>query len=555
MRYLLLATLGTALFFGVYWLLMRREKRFDMVRCYLLGTLVLALVLPLVHITLPITPAFSYLGATPAPQSLSTIPNNATLTAPNPQGNVNRPPLRHDNGGLQTIRLQQHDDSTVPAGRTTVQSLLLIVYLTGAAVAVILLASKLLRLRRRLRPLPYTVEDGIRLSLLDDDTPAFSFGNHIVVGCRGFSPAEIRQLIGHEKVHIRQRHTLDLLLCELAKTLLWFNPMVYLYQRELKRIHEFIADNQMLSADDGADYAALFYHQVSGKPYCPIANTFDYGMIHQRIAMMARHRTRCGWLKPLAALPLVAVLLLAGCQQKGALDGLYTVSDMALMSDNPNEPTLQCSEFLSLENRLFHFHPDGRVDILNQQEDSATIHCTYKLDDNGLHIFTDSGKQWLDMQVETVHCDADSIVLRFVDPTPMAGMGKMLSNLPTYRYRIDTVDVSTSTTTVDGQIIEVFQGTQTDTVFAHVTVPCQYSDTCNWNLGNRLLGAATNEVTTFVHQYKTQSGDMVEEFGTTWEFRDNALLPDAQSRYDTVSHFNPSLPNDRFILSVTLKKK
>ena len=259
MRYLLLSTLGTALFFGVYWLLMRREKRFDMVRCYLLGTLVLALVLPLVHITLPITPAFSYLGATPAPQSLSTIPNNATLTAPNPQGNVNRPPLRHDNGGLQTIRLQQHDDSTVPAGRTTVQSLLLIVYLTGAAVAVILLAAKLLRLRLRLRPLPYTVEDGIRLSLLDDDTPAFSFGNHIVVGCRGFSPAEIRQLIGHEKVHIRQRHTLDLLLCELAKTLLWFNPMVYLYQRELKRIHEFIADNQMLSADDGADYAALFY--------------------------------------------------------------------------------------------------------------------------------------------------------------------------------------------------------------------------------------------------------------------------------------------------------
>ena len=47
MKYLLLATIGTVLFFGSYWLLMRRETRFTMVRYYLLGTLLLSLLLPL----------------------------------------------------------------------------------------------------------------------------------------------------------------------------------------------------------------------------------------------------------------------------------------------------------------------------------------------------------------------------------------------------------------------------------------------------------------------------------------------------------------------------
>ena len=52
MRYLLFATVGTVLFFGAYWLLMRRETRFTMVRFYLLGTLLLALILPLIHLPL-----------------------------------------------------------------------------------------------------------------------------------------------------------------------------------------------------------------------------------------------------------------------------------------------------------------------------------------------------------------------------------------------------------------------------------------------------------------------------------------------------------------------
>ena len=130
----------------------------------------------------------------------------------------------------------------------------------------------------------------------------------------------------------------------------------------------------------------------------------------------------------------------------------------------------------------------------------------------------------------------------------------MLAGLPSYRFRIDTVEVST-TTKVGDEIIEVSQGTRCDTTFAHVIVPCEYENNINWNRDNRLLGATTDGVSTFVRQYETKLGKKVEEFGTEWEFQNNAIVPDARLRYDTTSYYNPRLEGDRFILQVTLKKE
>lgn len=557
MRYLILAAVGTMLFFGAYWLLMRRETRFTMVRLYLLGSLLLALILPLFHIPLQIPTTYQNNRTEGLIlQEYTTNSENTTMTVANRQHGTINMTLQQGPTGLRTIGIEQIPSYSTVERHNKILSLLTYIYLLGCAAMVIVLIRRLALLHSRLRRLPYRTVDGIKISELVDDTPAFSFGNHIVIGRNGFNPIEIEQLIGHETVHVRQRHTLDLLLCELAKALLWFNPFVWLYERELKRVHEYIADHEMLATESGADYAALFYHQVSGKPYCAIGSTFDYRIVRQRICMMAQRRSRRGWLKPLVALPLVAVVLVAGCKQEGTLKGFYAVGNMALMSDNPAEPTLNCTEFLGLENRLFAFHRDGRVHILDRQEEDSAQLCTYTIDDNGLHLFDSTGLPWLDMQLETVSLDGDSIVLRFVDPDPITGLGKMLAGIPPYRYRIDTVQVST-TTKVGDEIIEVSEGARCDTVFAHVVAPTQWNgnDSTNWHDQNRLLEAAKTSMSTFASEYKTYLGKTIREFGTSWEFHNNALAPDARERYDTLSsYYTPRLDGDRFILQITLKR-
>ena len=552
MRYLILASMGTILFFAAYWLLMRRETRFAMVRYYLVGTLLLSFLLPLVHLSL--NNPLSYYNNIAQHNQFSSPKQDVTMV-PQQTVKVTTTP-NHTTGTQKQVQstIQQSSDKAASNSHTAYVYAFWIIYGMGCFVSLLLLVIRLLRLRKYLHGLPFKMENGCRVSLLEEGTSAFSFGNYIVVGTNGFSDKEVEQLVGHERVHVRQHHSLDCLLCEVAKAVLWFNPFIWLYERELKRVHEYFADNVMLNSEQGTDYAQLFYHQVSGKVYSQLTNSFDYGIIGKRIGMMAQHRSRHGWLLPLVALPLIAVILLVGCTPESELRGHYEVGSIQLKSDNPAEPTLLCSEFLGLENRIFSFIGDGRVVILDQSVGGENQNCTYFIDDYGLHINDSNGKPWLNMKMETVCCNKDSIVVRLVDDDPIDGLKKMLAGLPSYRYRIDTVEVSLSTTEVDGEIVEVSLGKQTDTVFAKIVVPCEYDNDHNWNRGNRLLGSTTNGSATFAHQYKTALGKKVEEFGTNWEFENNKVLADARKRYDTTGFFNPKMEGDRFVLEVTLLK-
>ena len=551
MKYLLFCTVGTALFFGAYWLLMRRETRFNMVRFYLLGTLVLSLILPLIH--LPILRQANYDGndaAESAQLVYSTTPDGMAMTYSSTKGGVSEIKLTQENNGMKRISLSEGE--TTPTILDKVVAMLPFIYWIGFAATMMLLTLRLAKLQHRLGRLSYKRIEGVKVSVLNDNTPAFSFGKHIVLGRNGFNPTELQQLIGHEMVHVRQRHTLDLLFCEAVKAMLWFNPFVYLYQRELKRVHEYQADNAMLATSSGVAYAELFYHQVSGKPYSAIGNTFDYSLVKKRIAMMAQRRSRHGGLLPLVVLPIAFMVLLAGCVSRQTLNGFYEVSSIELKSDNPAEPTLQCNKFMGLESRLFCFHRDGRLHMLSRDTAGNAQLFSYTIDDNGLHLFDSTGNPWLDMTLETLHCDGDSIKLRFVNADPIDGIVKALKGLPMYRYRIDTVTVSNSKKVGD-EIIEFNIRTVTDTIYPQVTV--SYGSECpvDWSNKNRLLGSTTVSDFTAVHEYKTQSGETEREFYKGWHFDNNTINPNARQLYDTTSYYNPLMEGDRFILEVTLK--
>lgn len=312
-RYLILATIGSTLFFGVYWLLMRKETRFQMVRWYLLGTLALSLVLPAIRITVA-EQDFALL----LPYSIPTTDCESGSDFQGPMVTASGmeyfslsaedvPTTEAQNGTLGT---QEHTYQSTDSSLLTALHLL---YIAGCAVMLILLLIRFCTTIRKLHRFSFNAQN---IAFLDDETPAFSFFGRIVVGRKGFTDEEVQQLIGHEQVHVRQHHSLDISFAELAKVLLWFNPFAWLYCRELRRLHEYIADKKMLGKATGSDYAALFYHEVSGHSYCPIGNNFDYKITQKRITMMTQSKSRFGGLTPLMALPIAALVLFANCQFK-----------------------------------------------------------------------------------------------------------------------------------------------------------------------------------------------------------------------------------------------
>ena len=156
------------------------------------------------------------------------------------------------------------------------------------------------------------------------------------------------------------------------------------------------------------------------------------------------------------------------------------------------------------------------------------------------------------MTLETLHCDGDSIKLRFVNADPIEGIVKALKGLPTYRYRIDTVTVS-NTMKVGDEIVEMNLRMENDTIYPRVEVSYGSEMPVDWSNRNRLLASTSTADYTAVHEYKTQSGETEREFYKGWDFGNNTIHPNARLIYDTTTLYTPRMEGDRFILEVTLK--
>jgi TonB family protein len=120
-------------------------------------------------------------------------------------------------------------------------------------------------------------------------------------------------IIAHEKSHLTQGHYLDLFIIEAISILQWFNPIIWLFEKSIKEIHEFLADEEVLkSGKNRAKYQALLVNQALGGPVFIFTNQFNQSLIKKRIMMMKNTKTsRAAKLKALLIVPLIAALLLA----------------------------------------------------------------------------------------------------------------------------------------------------------------------------------------------------------------------------------------------------
>ena len=418
MKYLLLAASATALFIAAYWFLMRCEKRHTMVRYYLIGSLLLSFLLPAIHLRLAVPTWY--------PQNSSESQDVATLQVGTTLAVTGEEPVSATI--TQLVDDEQPGHADMP--------LWMWIWMAGVVASAALLAVRLVVLWRRMRGLPFVERDGMKVALVDDDTAAFSFGRHIVVGTKGFSETEVQQLVGHERVHARQGHTADLLLCESAKVVLWFDPFIYLYARELKRVHEYIADSAMMSAS----YAELFYHQVSGRCYSPLAHTFDYHMVHQRIAMMSQRRNHSGWMKPLVTLPITAAVLLAACIPKsspivGQWEYVSGTTEGVFHGDSPfSDYTVNMGEEHLLDE--LDFHADGTATLMawnSNWEDHKMVYqpygCEWQMVGDSLLLRNERGEEVWHIQ----QLDDDTLV--FVDSDIFTYHGGDGHERRTFTYR------------------------------------------------------------------------------------------------------------------------
>ena len=150
----------------------------------------------------------------------------------------------------------------------------------------------------------------MKLVLIPQSKIACTFFNTIFLG-EEITKQEREQILSHEIVHVRQRHTLDLLYFELWKILFWFNPLVYIYQSRISAVHEFLADAGVVKKVEKQQYYQQLLNSAFNTRDVSFVNQFfNYSLIKKRIAMLQRSRsTTVSKLKFLILLPLVFLML------------------------------------------------------------------------------------------------------------------------------------------------------------------------------------------------------------------------------------------------------
>ena len=279
LHYLLEANLYLAVFYGGYYLFLSRETHYTLNRFYLLFGSVISFILPVMQLGIlkPVERPITAVHFTFATQSASFIPAPVATAAP----------------------------------IFTWQDGIVYVYLLGAVILLMVLLIKLyqlLKLTRAKKPGP---EDSYKVVQINGSDTAFSFFNYMFIGTK---VQQTEMIIKHELVHIRQKHSADIIFIELLKIVNWFNPFIYLVQYSLREIHEYIADEKIASSGtDALTYSSFLVSNAYGLSGSSITHSFfNYNLLKKRIIML--HQKRSGSLarlKYLLAIPICGGLLCA----------------------------------------------------------------------------------------------------------------------------------------------------------------------------------------------------------------------------------------------------
>lgn len=158
----------------------------------------------------------------------------------------------------------------------------------------------------------FEIIDNVKIIYTEENHIPFSFFNCI------YLPDEINNplILKHEMSHVKNHHSLDVILMEIMISFQWFNPFIYKMKKELQNVHEYIADNEAVENEtDKSNYMMLLLQQCTADNFNTVANNFSFLLTKKRISMITqKQKTKRMVMRLLLTLPVFAMLILLNTQ-------------------------------------------------------------------------------------------------------------------------------------------------------------------------------------------------------------------------------------------------
>ena len=158
------------------------------------------------------------------------------------------------------------------------------------------------------------VHQNTRIVLLSEKTLPYSFWDSIYFNHNDFENGLIEQeLFTHEIAHVKQKHTLDVIFIEILKTLFWFNPVFIFYKKAIQLNHEFLADENVISAHNNIYlYQNLLLNKLNTSQPIYLTSNLNFLSTKKRLTMMTKttSKTKTLIIQSFTALGLLTIFLL-----------------------------------------------------------------------------------------------------------------------------------------------------------------------------------------------------------------------------------------------------
>ena len=257
------------LFLAVFEILFKKETFFKANRFYLLSSLILSLLLPLIQIPVE---AIVHEQAVYQLKEIVITKNVSEIYLKN---------------GLENY------------------SSVFMFYLIGVAFFSALFIFKVGKLLTYIMSAKKSNQNKGNIILVSNSNQAFSFFNKVFIGADN---QNIDVILKHELVHAKQLHSLDILFMELLKIIFWFNPILYLYHNRIVALHEFEADFKSADSDRKKYFEVLLCEVLNCNSISFTNNFYNQSLIKKRIVMLQKSKSKKhGVVKYLLAIPVIVL--------------------------------------------------------------------------------------------------------------------------------------------------------------------------------------------------------------------------------------------------------
>jgi N-acetylmuramoyl-L-alanine amidase len=283
--YLLQVTAASGLLYGYYHFALRNKKFHRYNRFYLLLAIVISSLIPFLNI--PVYFSENETGSSVVLQTLQVISSPAVEETSSP-----------------VLQAEPITGTWLNAER-----LVYLFYLLIISFFLIRVFISLNKIRSIIRRNPSEQIDKIKFIDTDEPGTPFSFFRWLFWNRKIELHSEKgEQIFRHELFHIQQKHSWDIIFVELTSTVFWINPFFHLMKKELKAIHEFLADEFAIKDDKNWQYAELLLMQVLNTN-THLVNPFFHNQIKRRIAMITTSKKPSyQYLRKLMVLPVAAII-------------------------------------------------------------------------------------------------------------------------------------------------------------------------------------------------------------------------------------------------------